>query len=81
MCSKIHQDMVVPLDHPERLTSPLRIGNPSWKDISSNNGNIRVVLEKIVEQPSTSVKRQELGLAFCVKARVRESVPAGGRTS
>ena len=71
----------MPLDHPQKLTAPLRIGNPSWKDISSNNGNIRVVLEKIVEQPSTSVKRPELGLALCVKARVRESVPVDGRTS
>ena len=67
MCSKIHQDMVVPLDHPQRLTAPLRIGNPCWKDISSNNRNIRVVLKKIVEQPSTSVKRPELGLASVLK--------------
>ena len=73
--------MVVPLDHPHKRTAPLRIGNPSWKDISSNNGNIRVIMKKIVEQPSTCVKRPELGLAFCIIARVRESVIAGGRTS
>ena len=33
-------------------------------------------MRKVVEQPSTSVKRPELGLAFCIIARMRESVPA-----
>ena len=47
-CSKLHQDMAMPLDHPTLACTPLRIGNNGCNDIAPATTEIfGVDMEKI----------------------------------